>query len=416
MSRRSRSSIVRGVACFPGDGAASFAIDDFKLSLSPRDRGLRTRLARQHLVIDPLKIRDTIALGLDDPAKVRVVRPGGEACLGWEAGGAYFQQALGAAFGARSTTLVVGWNPLRAVRSVLSAEDKRPLDPAVTNYIDPRVVPADEVKKRCLGAVAAFLTRIRGEYVRIIEKLFGVRIAPEDVLVSVNVIELAWDVYSPFLAQQVPSFLAPSWKLRLPEGRRVFRVVSVTESGDGALEAVGRVSEPDEADEGVAAGRGGVLKGRDKKGLILKLYAKTLHVARFELQLSGKSARSFLGRALDPASEESFADQLETIATVTYPRILAVQAEAASSPVVSVMELIAGLCGDESASYVLGALLANGRVKNRGQQDYRRLLRLRARGFVKPGPGKGWWSCTDALAEVSRLLLVAQSASERRSS
>jgi hypothetical protein len=390
--RASRFSLARNFARFQEADVSRFLIDNLKVSFSPRNPGLRTRIARKQPVVAPSAINDTSDLGLSYIAGTSVTHRGNEHVLRWRWGSAVRQQGLGAFRAGKTATLTVDTNPIRAVRLALSLPDRRRHDRNVDNYLDPRVVPAEIAHSECLDALDAVVHRERRDYTQIVSGLFGVDLGEGDVAVTVNSIELAWDVLVPYHAHLVPTFLAKAWKRRLNDGRRVFWLDEVSEGGDG------------------------VLKAQDGQGLVLKMYAKTADVARFEVQLTGKRARELVGRRLAPDDRVGFVDVLKAIAAQVFPRILAVQAEAVAPPVVPVQEVFTLLSRDPVDRYIVGALLAGNRVKSRGQSDYRRFVWLRGAGIVVRGPGKGWWSGTPALAEVAEVLRIAQSINKRKAS
>lgn len=397
MARVSRSSLVRNVARFEEGAVSGFLIDNIKLSFSPRAPRLRAQIARGAPLLEPSSIRDTTAVGLSYAAPTSVVHRGNEHVLTWETSAGNHQQGLGAFRRGRTATLTVDTNPIRAVRRALSRPEQRRHDAERDNYLDPRVLEPPQAQARCFDALKEIVRSARGDYIRIVSGLFGADLAESDVLVSVNLIEIAWDALAPFHASLVPAFLARVWKRRLDAGRRDYHPKELARN---------KFSD----------GGDGVLKAEDGRGLVMKLYGKTADVARFEVQLTGDRAKGLTGRRLAPDDWDAFVESLRDIATQVYPHILAVQEEAAAPPIVSVHEVFPLLGRDPIDRYIVGELLAGNRVKRRGQSDYRRLVALRSRGVVMRGPGKGWWSATHKFAEVAEVLRIAQSINERRAS
>ena len=214
------------------------------------------------------------------------------------------------------------------------------------------------------------------DYCAIVRCLWGIELTPPEVLVSVNVIELAWDAVAPGQASLTASLFWDAWKRSFRGGRQVFDLKRLEFHADGMLKALG------EADE------------------ILKLYAKSEDLVRFEAQLTKATAKKILGRRLDPTDSGAFRRGLSVTANEIYKCLVEVQALAVQPQAPNPLLAASGIGANPAARFVLVQLLQFGLVKVHGQAEYKALRDLRARGLVRIGLGKGNWSLTDDAAEA----------------
>jgi hypothetical protein len=211
--------------------------------------------------------------------------------------------------------------------------------------------------------------------------LSGHALQPEQVLFTVNEIELAWDVHSPEGASLAARRFEDAWNRRLSEGRHVFEVTRL-ERGRGRAD--------------------GMLKAVGKKGEILKLYAKDRQFLRFAAQLTKGAAKRLAGARLDPRDMAAFRNQLNNVAARVFPEILSIQREAGERPSGSLVALLVAALTGKHAPRILDPLLTNGSVKIFTPDSSGRdvLERLRDQGVVQIGRRKGEWVLMPAYAHV----------------
>jgi len=278
-------------------------------------------------------------------------------------------------------TLTINFNPLCDERRALSKSDELLHAPRPKNYIDSRVLAPHVVHERCMSRFAAHVVDFRERYTDLAHALYGVVIDPSKVQASVNVMELTWDVPTlrglAFLGPRL--FLEP-WKQRFSRVKEAFDLSRLEYGTDG------------------------ILKGIGENGVILKAYAKTENVFRFEFQLTKNAAKEFLGTRLDPANAAEFPRQLSKIAREVYGRFLETQDHALAPPKPSVGDLIEAFTRSSAQRSVFEQLVTSGIARVTSQGSYKLLSSLRAKGIVERGPSKGCWSCTPQIAESLAVL------------
>jgi len=363
--------MVRGILPFkPGD-ARHFLIDNVKFAFSPFSPSLRGKLLTARPVVDLKAVTSKRQLGLEKPGKVEAREYARGISWKDEQGG--FQQGIGAGPNS-SRTLVGDFNPLRAIRSSLSASELRRHDKKPDNYVDPRVIPREKTHRDCLSILERWVEERSVDYCAIVKSLWGLELKPYEVLVSVNVMELAWDAVAEGGARLITKLLSEHWNRAFANSKLAFEIFRTEIAADGSLRGFGRDGEA------------------------LKLYRKAQDLVRFEVQFSKGNARKMLGHRLDPAAFAEFSVDLAEIASRAYASVLEVQALAATPAPSGLGEVLSALIPHEPARYVMEALLHTGMVKTRHQRDYRVLTRLSTLGVITKGSTKGCWSATHDFA------------------
>jgi hypothetical protein len=379
MSKLSRRTLVSGIGTFISDDEPWFLIDNVKLVFSP-SFPIRSKLRHARPLVDFRALVATDELGLKDSFPVTFGSGPRGPAFTWKSASAKYRQEIGWGM-CPCPTLVADSNAIRVVRSDLSPGDEYRHQKFPDNYIDPRVMSRRDAHERCLRFLNEWVTECCKNYCATVKALWNVTLEVSEVLVSVNVIELAWDARTRAgLASLACKFFRDVWKRSLANAVEAFEIDRLEFQADGVLKARGRTGE------------------------ILKLYAKTNDLVRFEAQLTKHNGKKIAGERLDPTDAAAFSRALRAIAKEVYSPFLQMQLRALSPPVPALSDLFDGAPSTEPFRYVQNALLLLGVVKTRGQADYKVLTRLRERGLVRIGPGKGYWSATDAVAETLGVL------------
>lgn len=392
MASTSRSALYGAVARFRPEDGEFFLVDNIKVAFSPSTAALRARFVCAEPALVPGDLSDTTQLGLEEsaPLEVRDSRRGIE--ISWASSGAKFQQSLGH-FGRRgNVTLTADWNPLRAIRSGLSEAQQRAHE-REDNYLDRRVIGLAEGQSLCFAALENAIARWQVDYARILRTVWALPIEPEDVHVSLNMIEIAWDALTPHTASLGARLFLHEWNRSIAESKHAFEVERLEHYPDGALRSIGIGGEQ------------------------LKLYRKTHDFLRFEAQISRKAGNKILRAACEKADKPSpidlddlptFFQNLGTIARRVYPTILGVQEATMIPPPSGVARMLSKMARKSFERDVVDSILNNGTVKCRDQNMYRFLRTLSRDGLVQKGPGKGMWSATRSFDQELRLLRRAR--------
>ena len=290
--------------------------------------------------------------------------------------------------------MTADWNPIRAVRRALPAAKERAHNGNVDNYLDRRVVDLAEGQHACFAARSRRRSRRwRADYCRVLRALWGAPIEPEEVHVSLNMVELAWDALAPDAASLGARLFLHEWNRAIAQGKHAFIVDRLEHDADGVLRGIGA------------------------RGELLKLYRKTQDFLRFEAQLTRKRGLKILKAScetkeipvkLDLNDMPAFFRNLSTIAASVYPTILGVQRSVMLPPPAGLPLMLARLTRRPFERDVIDGLLNNGTVKCSNQNMYRFLRDLQRDGLVQIGPGKGFWSSTPSFADELRLLRRAR--------
>lgn len=278
-----------------------------------------------------------------------------------------------------SPSMVVHMNLIRAARAALPAAVRARHRPNPDNYIDARLVPISEARQLGFAFLSSAIEQLVPQYCAVVSSLYGYSLQPEQVLFTVNEIELAWDVHSPEGASLAARRFEDAWNRWLGQGTHVFEVARLVRGrADGMLKAVG------------------------KRGETLKLYAKDRQFLRFEAQLAKGAAKRLAGSRLDPGDVAAFRSQLNKVAARVFPEILGIQGEAGERPTGSLVALLVAALTGKHAPRLVDALLTNGSVKIYTPDSAGRdvLERLRVQGVTQIGRRKGEWVLTPAYAHV----------------
>jgi hypothetical protein len=392
LTSTSRSALYGAVARFRPEDGEFFLVDNIKVAFSPSTAALRARFVCAEPALVPGDLSDTRQLGLEEsaPLAVRDSRRGIE--ISWASSGAKFQQSLGH-FGRRgNVTLTADWNPIRAVRSGLSEAQQRAHE-RQDNYLDRSVIGLADGQRLCFAALEDAIPTWQVNYARILRTVWALPIDPEDVHVSLNLIELAWDAHTPHTASLGARLFLHEWNRSIAESKHAFEVERLEHYPDGALRGIGLGGEH------------------------LKLYRKTHDFLRFEAQISRQAGNKILRAACEKADKPSaldldhlptFFQNLRTIAGRVYPTILGVQEAIVIPPPSGIPLMLSKMARKSFERDVVEDILNNGAVKCRDQNMYRFLRTLSRDGLVQKGPGKGMWSATRSFEQELRLLRRAR--------
>lgn len=361
--------------CFKESMARDYLIDALQVCVYPYPLEIRRAVERgRALKIDERTVRDSSDLGLKPGTKVTLRAYDRGKVLSWTSPlGQHLQHVK------NSPSMVVHMNLIRAAREALPlAERGRHRDP--DNYIDTHLVSTTKARQLGFAFLKAAVEQLAVEYCVVVSHLFGYALRREDVRFTVNEIELAWDVYSPEGASLAAQRFESAWKRRLAEPSHVFELPRVHRGrNDGELKALGAGGE------------------------ILKLYAKGWRFLRFEAQLAQKHVKALVGRTLRPDDDDDLRQVLGEVAERVFPEILGVQAEVGERSPVSLLDFIFAAGPSRHAERIVGPLLVNGSVKIFTPDSAGRdvLEKLRARGYVEIGRGKGVWVLSRVAAHLS---------------
>ncbi len=365
-----RRKIAESICRFLPENAEFFGLDNVKLSFSPAS--FRDRESLRWAWRD---LNDEILRWIASNARSPLRFTDAGRAVTWNSKGARHDLMK---FG--RLTLVVDFNPLRDVRAALPVADQRMHQRFPDNYIETRFLDPAEIRRRCLKRFVARVDEGKKIF-SAIASICGVKIAPADVLVSVNVLEMAWDAPTRReLASLGTHLFAESWKRHFYESKETFDLDRLEFGSDGAL------------------------KGRGKNGVVLKLYQKAGNVLRFEVQLTKRAARKFLGERLDPGDPKEFPRQLNAIGRELYEHLLDVQSEVLIPTAASLGDLLDFFARSGAQRSVLEQLISYGVARPTSNGAYLLLSKMRALGLVAKGPGKGHWSLTPRVAPSARVL------------
>ena len=289
-----RSAMVRAIVPFKPADARDFLIDNVKFTFSPVSPALRGKLLTARPCVDVKTLTTKRELGLGTVGKVEV-REHSRAIF-WKDEHGSFQQGIGGTVSA-NRTLVGDFNPLRAIRSSLSASEQRRHDKKPDNYVDPRVIPREKTHRDCLSLLKHWVEGRCVDYCSIVKNLWSIELSPHEILVSVNMMELAWDAVTEGGARLITKLFSEHWNRALADPKLAFELFRTEIAADGALRGFGR------------------------EGEAVKLYRKAQDLVRFEVQFSKKNARKMLGHRLDPTSFSEFSKDLNDIASKAYASV-----------------------------------------------------------------------------------------------
>lgn len=383
------SGVVRSAVAFAADGVGRFGVD--RLVVTCRPRGIQPpaklipRLAGEKLVKH--------ARGLS--AQIEVSDYALMQQLGHYGGGA----------GDISCRVVV--NVLRRVRERLLAGGKyrcnRRPNLMGDNFIDPAMLDADiDVRGESLDEILRIVDDVRLLYVETLERLFGLLADPKAVAVSVNEIELAWDV-SCVNALWAPKLWWRSWADSFLDAHT---------GGGPSLAEFTTVHQSFGLSAGDLRSLSGslVLHGQRAKKERFKLYPKHERVLRYEATFAGERAAARLGAPIRLGDRRSLEHDLTKLARLAYEPLMSVRQDLLdphefSPSTVWVALAKAGRRPDKTCS-IFDAFVAGNAFHNPEERFSRELTRLRRMGLVRL-VGKGLWAPTGALRRyLSKLHLV----------
>lgn len=243
MAKTSRSALFGAVARFREEDGPFFLPDNLKIAFSPSNAALKARFLRANPILNIGELREASQLGLGElvPVELRGSNRGLEIC--WTASGANFQQSLGHFGRHRNVTLTVDWNPIRAVRARLAAAQQRAHNEHVGNYLDRRVVGLVDAQRACFAAIEEAIPKWNADYRGVLQKVWGAQLEPEQVHVSLNLIELAWDALTPDTASLGARLFLHEWNTSIARAKHAFIVDRLEHDADGALRGIGASGE-----------------------------------------------------------------------------------------------------------------------------------------------------------------------------
>ncbi|MGQ0507970.1 MAG: hypothetical protein ACT4TC_21920 [Myxococcaceae bacterium] len=301
-------------------------------------------------------------------------------------------------------------NILRRVRDRLTAEGKYfepSLAPGATsaNYVDRRYLATGiDLHRECLSELLALVKEVRTAYIYWFERIFGVPLSPDQVRVSVQKIELTFDVHSEIARHAITEFLHPWLETFVGAGIKTGFFNRRGEKRPSMMKATGY--------ENTFAVRGtGVLFARahGKRRQSAKLYVKHDRLIRFEATYWRKRAwrvmrqrnKNRRGAAIRLDTFTGLESDLRVLAEAPYRTLLATQEALVCDAPLDFPDLIARILPKGSAKVVkiIRALYGGGPFHNKGEAYTKQLDRLRAANVVgKPKHGGEY----QAVEEVKR--------------
>ncbi len=374
-----RASFIREqMAVFEPEGVNTFSLDAVQLTVFPRSLppGTKPPLGPLAHMIEALPALGT--LKKLDCLRVEMEHVGLKQLL-----------ALGTYGGTdRCISSIVKASVSRRLRARLTAAEYSEVSTGPgardDNYVDPAyLAPGIDLHAEALCELLALASDARKHYIAAVAAVFGFKLDPIHVGVTVAQVELTWDRVCQ-LAAAVPTMMWPAWRDAFYGANRSVREVEATEHR-----------------ETYAAAGVRVLRADGVKGDGAKLYAKHNHLLRFEAELTGPRASEVLGHAVQLGSIEQLRSDLEPLAIEPYQRLLRAQANlTASMPVVGDVVNAFFECGvPRKVKPILDRLLAGGHFHHEREEHYDELRRMKARGLVYH-LARGYWAPTPAVARA----------------
>lgn len=395
-------SLKASLAVFPLDGAALFAIDALRINVYPRHLPAAGLKAPSPSALEKFRRARGLA---HDRAGNRVVlarrgHAGVKLYLGATAGGERRR------FSATMDFNILSWlreeyEAAGVLRALARDVGSRPPE----NLVDPaRLLKPVNVHADALALVAVAVDEARAVYAGLMEEFWGWRPAPSDVGVSLNQVELTWDVACRY-ADLIPTQWWPAWRSAF---RGAGRRSGFFDADNAAAVEASESIEPG-AVQGTPVFRTGYREGiraDTARGNGAKLYVKDARVVRFEAEFTGDRARRLLGHSVRLGEGGTrLGEDLERLAAPVYRRLLEAQ-ETLTAPVLDFAQLIEDLMGPRFAPTVapiVRRLLAGHKFHNVGERCTLQLHRLRRLGYVRH-LGRGDWAATPKLARTFDLL------------
>ncbi|NVJ15179.1 hypothetical protein [Myxococcus sp. AM010] len=368
------------VSVFPEGGTNTFTLDRVELNLYPTRGQLKGRRPPYSPERSVLSVISSKPLTHPDNCWRVSVERGGLSCF----------LALGAfrgGDGSRVSCAVTG-NVLRRLRVRLRAEDlisSRSPAPGARgkepNFIPPGdVLPGVDLHRLSVEELLLIIGEARGHYADLLHEVFGLRLDPKHVGVSIAMVELNWDRYSD-LAQAAPTLFWPAWR----------------DAFYGA--SVGRTEATERREMDASPGTG-VLSALGVHGGRPKLYAKDHRHLRYEVQLTGARAKELLGHAIRLGSAPALTEDLERLAGPFYEKLMQAQGNLTCRTMLKLSELLGGF--GKAGLPVLKAFESGSKFFNAGGRHRKALARLTARGWVQH-ESRGFYVPGPALARTLHL-------------
>lgn len=390
-------SIAHLLAVFREDGSPTYQIDAVQLSAYPISLpfGVVPPLEPNIELVKELERKTPLGRG---PTTFYASIESSGMTLRHNLGG--FRGGVGGKIGA-----LVNLNIIRRVRDRLAARGD--YDAVRTrklarrdNFIDPRpayLKPGLDLHDLALEELLSAVVEVRTQYIANVEMLFGFRLTPEQVAVSITNIELTWDAICEVAGHALTAFWPP-WK-------RTFRgagIGSDDDAEDCAVKLTGATSHR-EPDAQIATH---VLRFSSAKGYGGKLYVKHDRLLRFENEVSGKRVKRILGHRIRLDSRANLEADLNRLAVRPYASLLKAQAALTSPVIEDVFDLLGMFFAKgrpEKIVPLLKALRDSGKFHHRGRTHKNILPALKHEGLVED-LGGGEWGPTPHVARVLQLI------------
>lgn len=379
--KMTRTLMLSRLAAFSEDGAPHWALDRVRLSVGPSDDARRLTWR----AIPSPGPTSTLALGLAYDAPVR--RPYKlPSTLQWKVPtGACF--AIELSDGTRPArdrfprvSMIGHCNPLR----YLASEGRTKKIHKKGNFIVPGTADPAHVRAECVRLVIDAADELRDTYREAARRAFGVSLDPGDIVVRLDLIEVAWDVHCS-LATYAPIALRPAWECHFRK----------TDLHDGTW-----------------------IDGGDHLGERFKLYRKVLpHVLRAEYVLEKARLRRLAKAERVLTNAPALTALVDRLSEPAFARFLHVQAEARNDAMPRLADLVAlfvpahlrDVGGD-----VFERLYATGRFENTGGSSrHRAYLRQLVDSGVVEHRGRGLYVATSRCAVGLRHLFALERARGR---
>lgn len=273
---------------------------------------------------------------------------------------------------------LVNVNVLRVIRSCYGRciVDKR------DNFVPLSMMSRADLRREVLRCAIAIKDQAVVLYCDIIRTVYGVVLHPDDLDVTVQHIEIAWDVPCRHAMHAVTRY-ADAWP-------RNFLASSIHSGIEGRF-----------------------LMGRMRKGQRYKLYAKAADHLRAEYSPNKKElARTLGGRAMRLTTMEALARDLDIVAADAYDRFLEIQAAIAPVDLRLFALKVASALTDQKRNgaweKIAPGLLADGTFFNEGSNETcLTVLRTLQLHDMVTHLGRGQWVVPDDVAESLRCVRKA---------
>lgn len=376
-----RALMLRRLVAFSEGGAPHWALDRVRLSVGPSDDARRLRWR----AVPAPGPTSTLQLGLAYDAPVR--RPYKlPHTLQWNVPtGACFAIAL--SDGTRPAkgrfprvSMIAHCNPLR----YLASEGRTKKIHKKGNFIVPGTADPAQVRAECVRLVIDAADDLRETYREAARRAFGVSLGPGDIVVRLDLIEVAWDVHCS-LATYAPIALRPAWESHFRK----------TDLHDGRW-----------------------VDGGDRRSERFKLYRKVLpHVLRAEYVVEKARLRRLAKAERVLSDAPALTALVDRLAGPAFGRFLHVQADACNDTMPRLADVVRAFLpphGRDVGGEVFECLYATGRFENTGGSSrHRAYLRQLVESGVVEHRGRGLYVATSRCAVWLRHMFVLERARGR---